>query len=89
MVFAGDGSSSETSSAVDVPDANQPPLRLHAEPSLNFDSSSLISKPAGEVGCRSSDERDGYSLRDVLEWDEDFYLEVMVRISTFFEAIQP
>lgn len=40
----------------------------------------LIPKPKGDVGCIS---KGGYSLRKVLNWDEDFYREVQVFLLRF------
>jgi hypothetical protein len=39
-----------------------------------------ITKPRGEVGCLS---KGGYSLRKVLDWDDNFYGEVQVCLGLF------
>jgi hypothetical protein len=80
-IFSSDtGLLSETPITVDFPEGNRSsPGCLQSGPSLNFDDPSLIPKPAGEVGRRGNDERDGYCLRDALKWDDALYSEVMVR----------
>jgi hypothetical protein len=82
-IFAIDsGLLSETPLTVDFPEGSRSsPGCLQPSPSLNFDDPSLVPKPAGEAGRRATDERDGYCLRDALNWDDALYLEVMVRTS--------
>jgi hypothetical protein len=88
QIFANDTALlSEAPLAVDHPEENGSfPHCIQASPTLNFDDALLIPKLPREAGHHSSDERDGYNLRDALDWNDALYLEVMVRTLTY-EAI--
>jgi hypothetical protein len=45
---------------------------------MDFEDEELIPKPPGEAGRHGNGERQGYNLKDALQWDAALYDEVMV-----------